>query len=530
MSRKRKTGEKPVMDRTSPQDKKIAVIWTRVSTKEQADNNLSLETQEKACREYAERNGIEIDCIKGNTNESAKTEGKLCREMIAYVSLHKRVNTIIVYSLDRFSRTGPEAMVTKEYLKSKGITIISVTQPIDNNNAAGAFMENIIFLFSQFENNLRKDKCTAGMIACLENGDWFSAPPLGYAIDKSSKKKHQLVIDSRGPLIAKAFRWKAYDEMSDSEIIRRLKLEGWTVYKQRLSTIFHNPFYIGKIRHHLLGDRIVQGNHPPIIDEKTFNIVNGIETHSGYVHAEETPSTPLKRFVRCSVCGCYMTGYEVKKKHLWYYKCNTVGCKCNRSATVLHDKFYQLLEQYNIEGECKEILQEMIVAKLSTYNEDITRELSSLKKRRNAYEAQKKEVMTKFGLGAIPEDVYSVTRENLDRQLDEIGIEIRDLENQSSNQDLDVASAITTICNLGDYWKNGTYETKQFIQDFAFPDGLHWDRENDNYRTTSENEALSLIRLFSSSYRNEISQKKDKTLVLSSLVAEAGLEPATSGL
>ena len=51
MSRKRKTGEKPVMDRTSPQDKKIAVIWTRVSTKEQADNNLSLETQEKACRE-----------------------------------------------------------------------------------------------------------------------------------------------------------------------------------------------------------------------------------------------------------------------------------------------------------------------------------------------------------------------------------------------------------------------------------------------------------------------------------------------
>ena len=133
-------------------------------------------------------------------------------------------------------------------------------------------------------------------------------------------------------------------------------------------------------------------------------------------------------------------------------------------------------------------------------------------------------------LFTIPEDVYSVTRENLDRQLDEIGIEIRDLENQSSNQDLDVASAITTICNLGDYWKNGTYETKQFIQDFAFPDGLHWDRENDNYRTTSENEALSLIRLFSSSYRNEISQKKDKTLVLSSLVAEAGLEPATSGL
>jgi len=162
MGTKKTTGK---MDRTGPQNQKVAVIWTRVSTKEQADNNLSLETQEKACRDYAERNGIEIDCIKGNTNENAKTEGKLFREMIAYVSLHNRVNTILVYSLDHFSRTVPEAMVTKGYLNSKGISIISVTQPIDNNNAPGAFMENIIFLFRQFENNLRKDKCTAGMVA-----------------------------------------------------------------------------------------------------------------------------------------------------------------------------------------------------------------------------------------------------------------------------------------------------------------------------------------------------------------------------
>lgn len=211
MGTKRAAGK---MDRTGPQDQKVAVIWTRVSTKEQADNNLSLETQEKACRDYAERNGIEIDCIKGNTNESAKTEGKLFREMIAYVSLHKRVNTILVYSLDRFSRTGPEAMVTKEYLKSKGINIISVTQPIDNNNAAGAFMENIIFLFSQFENNLRKDKCTAGMIACPENGDWYSAPPVGYQIDRTAGKKLQLLIDEKGPLTAPVIQSSMIDGMN----------------------------------------------------------------------------------------------------------------------------------------------------------------------------------------------------------------------------------------------------------------------------------------------------------------------------
>ena len=530
MGKKTKSEKKALMDRTSPQDQKVAVIWTRVSTKEQAENNLSLETQEKACREYAERNGIEVDCIKGNTNESAKTEGKLFRDMIAYVSLHKRINTIIVYSLDRFSRTGPEAMVTKEYLKSKGISIVSVTQPIDNNNAAGTFMENIIFLFSQFENNLRKDKCTAGMIACLENGDWFSKPPMGYKKVAGGKKKHEIVIDEKGPLIAQAFKWRAYEKLSDAEIIHRLKLQGFIIYKQRLTELFHNPFYCGKIKHYLLGDRIVDGNHPAIIDEETWNIVNGIETHIGYKHAEETPSTPLKRYVRCSVCGGYMTGYEVKKKHLWYYKCNTTGCKSNKSAVTMHDKYYDLLCEYAIPEEYIPILTDMIEAKLKVYNKESEERLHALRVRKVNFEKQKREVMTKFGLGALPEDVYTVTRENLDRQIDDLGIEITNLQNSASNQTIDVLNSITTICNLGYYWKTGTYETKQKIQELAFPRGLKWDRETDNYRTDEENEALKLMRSFSSICKSEKGIKKDKSFDLSSVVAGAGLEPATSGL
>ena len=90
---------------------RVAVIWTRVSTKEQAEHNLSLETQEKACKDYAKRLGIEVVRIMGQTNESAKIEGKLYREMIAYVSSNRQINTILVYSFDRFSRAGAEAMM-----------------------------------------------------------------------------------------------------------------------------------------------------------------------------------------------------------------------------------------------------------------------------------------------------------------------------------------------------------------------------------------------------------------------------------
>lgn len=86
----------------------------------------------------------------GGTNESAKVEGKLYREMIAEVARDKEINIILVYSFDRFSRAGYEAMMTKAYLKAKGIYVVSATQATDPDSAAGGFMEDVIFLLGDF--------------------------------------------------------------------------------------------------------------------------------------------------------------------------------------------------------------------------------------------------------------------------------------------------------------------------------------------------------------------------------------------
>lgn len=151
-------------------ERKVAALWTRVSTEKQERNNCSLENQQRICREYAERNGITIKKEFGGTHESAKTEGRRYREMIAEVAKDKEINIILVYSFDRFSRAGTEAIMTKAYLKAKGIYVISATQATDPDSAAGTFMENILFLFNQFENDLRRDKCVMGMTECLRKG------------------------------------------------------------------------------------------------------------------------------------------------------------------------------------------------------------------------------------------------------------------------------------------------------------------------------------------------------------------------
>src|SRR5688572_15924283 len=85
-----------------------AVIYTRVSTKEQMETNLSLETQKKHCEEYAHKHNLHVVSYFGGTYESAKTdERKEFQRMLNFVKKQKeKISYIVVFSIDRFSRSG----------------------------------------------------------------------------------------------------------------------------------------------------------------------------------------------------------------------------------------------------------------------------------------------------------------------------------------------------------------------------------------------------------------------------------------
>ena len=510
-------------NRTTPSDKRIAVIWTRVSSKDQKDN-LSLDIQEHACLDYAEKHGIIVDKILGQTNESAKTEGKLYHEMIAYVSSHRAINTILVYSFDRFSRAGAEAIVTKAFLKSKGITVVSVTQPIDADNMAGEFLENLLFLFNQFENQLRRSKCNAGMLASLERGDWYTKPPVGYKIDRTAKEKHRFIIDEKGELIRMAFQWKAYERITDTEIQCRWLKMGWDVERKRVPQILENPFYYGMIRHNMLGDRLVKGNQPPIIDEETFRIANGLENRKGYEQTALLPEVPLRKHVRCT-CGRFLTGYEVRKKRIWYYKCNTRGCSSNISAKALHRMYMDLLAEYIVPVDGIDILQAGIEEKLDRISQLSIQREAELRQSILDLKKERKETVTRFGIGKIPKEVYKITIDSLDQKIKETSIELDDALSKKSNQSIDVRKAIITACHLQDYWKSASPADRVKIQNMAFPSGVSFSKETGFNRTPSENEALRVIRLFTSEFVGGRIQKKEKPEDFSFQVAPRGIEP-----
>src|SRR5207248_1976366 len=157
----------------------------------QADNNMSLNTQKKACEKYAQKNGFQIMGYFGGTYESAKTdERKHFNSMLTYVKKAKeKVSTIIVYSVDRFSRSGANAIYITEQLKQEGIAVYAVTQPTDSTTASGSLQQNIQFIFSEYDNQLRREKCMAGTKEKLLSGYWCTAAPTGYDSIKRDGKR-----------------------------------------------------------------------------------------------------------------------------------------------------------------------------------------------------------------------------------------------------------------------------------------------------------------------------------------------------
>jgi len=349
----------------------MCVIYTRVSTKEQADNNLSLETQRKACDQFSLKNNLIVKGHFGGTYESAKNdERKQFNAMLSFVKRSKdKISTIIVYSVDRFSRSGGNAIYITEQLKKQGVNLQAVTQPSDTSTPSGKLQQNIQFIFSEYDNQLRREKCVAGMKEAMQNGKWIGKAPFGYEIVRQDGK-NVIVLNEKGKIFKKAFEWKAFEKLSSAEISRKLHLFGVEVDDRRIAEFIKNPWYCGYMSHKLLEGKLVKGSHEPLVSQELFikaNIEVDKNEHGYSLHFENEP-IPLKGFLKCNQCGQPMRGYTIKiRKNLPYYKCNTKGCCNNKSGKDLHISFKSALEYLKLEllPNTRGFLKKQVIA---TYN------------------------------------------------------------------------------------------------------------------------------------------------------------------
>ena len=514
------------------------VIYVRVSSKKQTEG-YSPEVQLDGCLNYAQRNKLNVVEIfgrgEGKNWESAKTdERKEFQRMLSFIRTNKkvRISYILVYHIDRFSRTGINAAYIAEQLREeKNVKLVPVMSPIDSSTSAGRLQQNIQFLFSHFDNEQRREKSVGGMKRKLERGDWMGTPPCGYDLTTIDRKQ-SWKINAQGKLIKQAFEWKAQG-VTNTEICNRLSARGWKIYRQQLHNFFRNPFYCGIIVNKMLDGQIVQGNHPPLISKELFLQVNDIGTPRNSKHKKEFSETPLKHFVKCSKCGRPFSGYLRKKEmktrtlFLYYYKCSKPGCKCNRRADKFHEMFSNIVKDYTLP---KELLEPMVYTLENFFyekNKDNIEANLNIKNQLSEIEKNLELTEEKYAFNKISEDAYNRIMGKLNEEKKICIQKLRETDFEFSNLSEYIESAINISSQLSDIWEVKNYEYQKQIQYLLFPDGIFYDREKDCFRTNRVNSILDAICSLSKELKGT---KKGQTYIdvnLSNEVATAGIEPAS---
>jgi site-specific DNA recombinase len=510
---------------------KKAVIYTRVSTKEQADNNASLNTQRKYCDEFAERKGLEVIEYFGGTYESAKSdERREFNKMLSYVKKNKDIACIIVYSYDRFSRTGANAAYLSDQLKKKGVVTLSATQELDASSSSGAFQQNLYYLFSQFDNELRRDKSVTGMQEKLRRGYWIGTVPYGYSnLNPGKGKDPNYVINEDGKMLNLAFKLKAKHNHTLVEIEAELKKRNSSLSAKRLSDYFRNPFYCGLIVSSHIPGEIIKGKHPSLVSERDFLSVNGKlnKKDYGFKMNKDNENLPLKQFVKSAQCQTPFTGYLVKKKGLYYYKNNRVGAKENRSAKLLHDKFLSLLGTYSLaEEKYKQPLADIM---LQVFIEEQADQLSNMETNQKLLvEINDKinRLEERYVFEEITKIQYDKFKAKLDAQKQEKQKYLSDTGFDLSNLEKALEKALDYSLNLPEIWSSGDLTDKRKIQNMVFPEGILYDTKKDDYRTIRVNSLFSYIPELAMDLEQKKTGTSHSKMKNSGSVPEAGIEPA----
>lgn len=507
------------------------VIYTRVSSKEQADTNMSLVTQKKACETFAQKQNYIIKGIFGGTYESAKNdERKEFNRMLSFVKKSKeKISYIIVYSVDRFSRSGANAIYIKEQLKEQGIRLQAVTQLTDESSS-GDLQQNIQFIFSAYDNQVRREKCMNGMREALLRGEWTHNTPLGYDNLKVNGKR-KLAINATGKLLKKAFFWKAYEKVSNEEIIQRLEKLGCKLPHQTLSGILRNTFYCGLLSHNILEGKVVKGNHEALISPDLFLKVHNISNQKhqfGYKIKTENDYLPLKNFLKCDHCNGNVPGYMVKKKKIWYYKCRIKGCKNNKSAIELHKRFENWLTYFNVTNETTlDFIKTHFKYVYEKNNEEMDDNKSVIESKIAELDHKIKRLEVRYIEEELTKDMFSKYKAQFDAERDNLHKELANFKSEVSNLDKCLDKILEYSRNLQVLWTSSDYNGRVKLQYMIFPKGIHYNKKTDQCRTEQISFTWGLIALFKQNSEGLKTGIGDLSITYAELVVSPGIEPGS---
>jgi site-specific DNA recombinase len=337
--------------------RKQAVIYARVSSKEQEKEGFSIPAQLKLLKEYATANGFTV--VQEYVDvETAKQTGRAAfGEMVAYLRAHSSIRVMLVEKTDRLYRNLKDWVTVDEldvemHFPKEGVVLSR------ESRSSEKFMHGIkVLMAKNYIDNL-SEEARKGMQEKAEQGIWPTKCPLGYRNITGPDGKKIIAIDpALAPLIAKLFEWYARGDISLKEAARKAHAAGLAYPKSgtkvpvsTVHTILRNRLYTGWFE---WNGKLIQGRHEPLVPvelwERVQEVIDGRFSNNTKRGRRDFAFSGL---ISCKQCGCAVVG-EIKKQRYVYYHCTGYADKCQGNPASCRRKY---VREEALEAQFTELL------------------------------------------------------------------------------------------------------------------------------------------------------------------------------
>jgi DNA invertase Pin-like site-specific DNA recombinase len=353
-----------------------AVIYARVSSKEQEKEGFSIPSQLKLLREYVAENGFSVAQEYVDVETAKQTGRTAFGEMVAYLKGHPSVRVMLVEKTDRLYRNLKDWVTVDEldvemHFPKEGVVLSR------ESRSSEKFMHGIkVLMAKNYIDNL-SEEARKGMQEKAEQGIWPTKTPLGYRnITGPDGKKIIVPEPTIAPLIAKLFEWYGRGDLSLKVAARKARAAGLAYPKSgarvpvsTVHNILRNRLYSGWFE---WNGKLIQGKHEALVPVELWERVQGVLDGRFASKAKRgRHDFAFSSLIACHACGCAVVG-EIKKERYVYYHCTGYADKCQGNPAscrrkhvreeALEAQFTELLGRLRFDDEVLEWVRDALHA------------------------------------------------------------------------------------------------------------------------------------------------------------------------
>lgn len=488
---------------------KNVILYTRVSTKEQADTGYSLTFQKEQLEKYCGfKNYNILKHFEEDYSAKTFTKRKVYQEMKQYIKAnHRNADAVVFVKWDRFSRNLEYALTEMRYLKSLDVDVECMEQPLDLSVPENLAILATYLAFPEIENKRISQRVKGGMVTAAKQGCYMGSSPIGYTNGRDSLENAVLKPSERAEQIRMLFREVAPGTKSVKQVKEYLGIKESVSTCQR---ILRNKVYIGKVRvpeHDGVAEYWEKGLHEPLIDEVTFyqvqNVLDGRVIKTNPKYSKKREDLYLRDFLKCPICGRKLTGSPSKGNGgiYSYYYCGNSGHTSFR-ADGAHNEFTKLLYTFKPKQEVADLYVEIL--------KDVSRErkggfrdkAKSITPQIETLEAKLITLQDKWLDGKTNDSDYHSVKERIEKQICELKHEREQVLSIDTNFDSKLDFGLNLLSNLDKFFGLMDVETKYYLIGLIFPEKLQF--QKNQYQTTKINEFVNTILSDNALYRDKI--------------------------